>query len=108
VLDNITEVNMSYFETFLAINLNTWNKLPPDLQEVIQKAADERSQEQLKMLEAYMVDAKGIYEENGVTYHIASPTELGEFQQAVAPVYDWWRGQVSDGDKYIDFAKKNQ
>lgn len=108
VLDNITEVNMSYFETFLAINLNTWNKLPPDLQEIIQKAADERSQEQLEMLEAYMVDAKGIYEENGVNYHIASPAELGEFQQAVAPVYDWWRGQVSDGDKYINFAKKNQ
>ena len=55
-----------------------------------------------------MVDAKGIYEENGVNYHIASPAELGEFQQAVAPVYDWWRGQVSDGDKYINFAKKNQ
>ena len=99
---------MSYFETFLAINLKTWNKLPPDLQEIIQQAADERSQEQLVMLEAYMTEAKGIYEKNGVSYHIASPAELGEFQQAVAPVYDWWRGQVSDGDKYINFAKENQ
>lgn len=108
VLDNITEVNMSYFETFLAINLKTWNKLPPDLQEIIQKAADERSQEQLALLEAYMKEAKGIYENNGVTYHTASSAELGEFQQAVAPVYDWWKGQVSDGDKYIDFAKNNQ
>lgn len=108
VLDNITEVNMSYFETFLAINLDSWNKLPPDLQQIIQKAADERSQEQLVLLEAYMKEAKAIYEKNGVTYHIATPAELSEFQRAVAPVYDWWKGQVSDGEKYINFAKQNQ
>jgi TRAP-type C4-dicarboxylate transport system substrate-binding protein len=48
VLDNVTVVNMSYFTSLLSINLDTWNKLPPDLQEIVQKAADERSAEQLQ------------------------------------------------------------
>ena len=108
VLDNLTVVNMSYFETFLAINLKTWNTLPKDLQKIIQEAADERSQEQLQMLEAYMAKAKGTFEENNVNYHIATDSELAKFQESVAPVYDWWKGQVDDGDKYINFAKNNQ
>ena len=108
VLDNITVVNMSYFSTALAINLNTWNKLPTDIQKIMQEAADERGQEQLKMLEAYMNEAEGLFEKNGVKYHVATDAELAGFQQAVAPVYDWWKGEVTDGDKFIDFAKKNQ
>jgi TRAP-type C4-dicarboxylate transport system substrate-binding protein len=108
VLDNITVVNMSYFSTALAINLKTWNKLPADIQKIMQEAANERGQEQLKMLEAYMAEAEGLFTKNKVNYHVATQAELTGFQQAVAPVYDWWKGQVTDGDKYIEFAKKNQ
>jgi|TARA_B110000259_G_scaffold11215_1_gene12241 TRAP-type C4-dicarboxylate transport system substrate-binding protein len=108
VLDNITVVNMSYFSTALAINLKTWNKLPKDIQEIFQQAANERGQEQLVLLEAYMDDAKSLFEKNNVNYHLASNAELAVFQEAVAPVYDWWKGEVGDGERYIEFAKKNQ
>ncbi len=108
VLDNVTVVNMSYFSTALAINLNTWNKLPADIQKIMQEAADERGQEQLQMLEAYMAEAEGLFEKNKVNYHVATDAELAEFQKAVAPVYDWWKGEVADGNKFIEFAKKNQ
>ena len=108
VLDYITVVNISYFSTALAINLDTWNKLPSDIQAIMQEAANERGQEQLEMLEAYMAEAEGLFEKNNVNYHVASKDELAGFQTAVAPVYDWWKGQVADGDKYIEFAKKNQ
>ncbi len=99
---------MSYFSTALAINLKSWNKLPKDIQEIFQQAANERGQEQLELLEAYMNDAKGLFEKNNVNYHLASDAELAVFQGAVAPVYDWWKGQVGDGERYIEFAKKNQ
>jgi TRAP-type C4-dicarboxylate transport system substrate-binding protein len=108
VLDNITVVNMSYFSTALAINLDSWNKLPKDIQGIMQQAANERGQEQLKLLEAYMSEAESLFEKNNVNYHVATNAELAGFQKEVAPVYDWWKGQVSDGDKYIDFARKNQ
>lgn len=108
VLDNVTVVNMSYFSSALAINLKTWNKLPKDIQEIFQQAANERGQEQLEMLEAYMNDAKKLFEKNKVNYHVASAAELAVFQDAVAPVYDWWKGQVSDAGRYIEFARKNQ
>jgi len=108
VLDNVTVVNMSYFSTALAINLNTWNKLPADIQKIMQEAANERGQEQLRMLEAYMAEAEGLFEKNKVNYHVATDAELAEFQKAVAPVYDWWKGEVADGNKFIEFAKKNQ
>jgi len=108
VLDNVTVVNMSYFSTALAINLNTWNKLPADIQKIMQEAANERGQEQLQMLEAYMAEAEGLFEKNKVNYHVATDAELAEFQKAVAPVYDWWKGEVADGNKFIEFAKKNQ
>ena len=108
VLDNVTVVNMSYFSTALAINLNTWNKLPADIQKIMQEAANERGREQLQMLEAYMAEAEGLFEKNKVNYHVATDAELAEFQKAVAPVYDWWKGEVADGNKFIEFAKKNQ
>lgn len=108
VLDNVTVVNMSYFATALAINVDSWNKLPADIQAIMQEAANERGQEQLVALEAYMAEAQGLFEKNNVNYHVATDAELAEFQKAVAPVYDWWRGEVSDADKYIKFAQENQ
>lgn len=108
VLDNVTIVNMSYFTTFLAINMKTWNKLPPDLQKVVQDAANERSAEQVKMLNQYLADAKPLFEKNGVNYYVAPAGELKAFKDVVAPVYDWWKSQVPDAQKYIDFALKNQ
>jgi TRAP-type C4-dicarboxylate transport system substrate-binding protein len=108
VLDNVTVVNMSYFATALAINVDSWNKLPADIQAIMQEAANERGQEQLVALEAYMAEAQGLFEKNNVNYHVATDAELAEFQKAVAPVYDWWRGEVPDADKYIKFAQENQ
>lgn len=108
VLDNVTVVNMSYFSTALAINLDSWNKLPADIQEVMQQAANERGQEQLVALEAYMAEAESLFEKNNVNYHVATDAELAAFRDAVAPVYDWWKGEVKNADKYIQFAQENQ
>lgn len=108
VLDNVTIVNMSYFTTFLAINMKTWNKLPPDLQKIVQQAATERSAEQLKMLNQYLADAKTLFEQHKVNYYVAPAGELKAFKDAVLPVYDWWKTKVPDAQKYIDFSLKNQ
>lgn len=108
VLDNVTLVNMSYFTTFLAINTKSWDKLPADLQKIIQEAANERSVDQLKILNQYLIDAKPLFEKNGVDYYVAPEQELVAFKNVVSPVYDWWKTQVPDAQKYIDFAQKNQ
>lgn len=108
VLDHLTITNMAYFTSFLVINKDTWDELPPDLQQVVQEAADQRSADQLARLQDFLDEAVGLFEEKGVQVHHASESELQAFKEEMAPVYDWWKGEVEGADKLIAFARENQ
>jgi tripartite ATP-independent transporter DctP family solute receptor len=107
VVEHLTVTNMAYFCTFLSINKQTWDSLPADIQEIMKQAAGERDQEQLVMLQAFMEKAIATYKEKGVQVHVATPEELAQFKEKMAPVYDWWLSKVPDGKKYIEFAEAN-
>jgi tripartite ATP-independent transporter DctP family solute receptor len=108
VLDHLTITNMAYFTTFLVINQDKWESLPADVQTVIQQAADERSQDQLDRLQTFLDEAIAQFEEKGVNVHQASEGELQAFKQQMAPVYDWWKGEVDGAQQLIEFARENQ
>jgi TRAP-type C4-dicarboxylate transport system substrate-binding protein len=108
VVDHLTLTNMAYFTSFLVINQDSWDELPADLQAVVQDAADQRSVEQLPLLEDFLDAAVARFEERGVNVHEATAEELAAFQERMAPVYDWWTGQVADADTLIAFARENQ
>jgi TRAP-type C4-dicarboxylate transport system substrate-binding protein len=99
---------MAYFTSFLVINKDSWDALPADLQAVVQEAADQRSVEQLPLLQTFLDEAVAQFEERGVNVHEPSADELAAFQERMAPVYDWWTGQVADADTLIAFARENQ
>ena len=107
VVEHLSVTNMAYFCSFLVINKKKWDNLPKDIQEIMKKAAKERSQEQLERLNAFMKKAIALYNEKGVKVHIATPEELGKFKKAMAPVYEWWLSKVPEGKKYIEFAEKH-
>jgi len=108
VVDHLTLTNMAYFTSFLIINKESWDELPADLQAVVQDAADRRSAEQLALLEDFLDAAVAQFEERGVNVHEATADELAAFQERMAPVYDWWTGQVADAETLIAFARENQ
>ncbi len=107
VVEHLSVTHMAYFCSFLVINKKKWDSLPKDIQEIMKKAANERSQEQLERLNAFMNKAIALYKEKGVKVHIATPEELAKFKKAMAPVYDWWLSKVPEGKKYIEFAEKH-
>jgi tripartite ATP-independent transporter DctP family solute receptor len=107
VVEYLSVTNMAYFCSFLIINKKKWDTLPKDVQDIMKKAAKERSHEQLERLNAFMEKAIALYKEKGVKVHIATPEELAKFKKAMAPVYDWWLSKVPEGKKYIEFAEKH-
>ncbi|WP_200339445.1 TRAP transporter substrate-binding protein [Rhodovibrio sodomensis] len=108
VLDHLTITNMAYFTTFLVINQDKWESLPADVQQVIQKAADERSADQLDRLQTFLDEAVTQFEDKGVDVHQPSAEQLRAFKDEMAPVYDWWTGEVDGAEKLIEFARENQ
>jgi len=108
VLDHLTITNMAYFTSFLVINRDSWDALPSDLQDIIQEAANERSADQLARLQTFLEEAVASFEEKGVSVHQATDDELAGFKDKMAPVYEWWSGQVEPADRLIAFSRKNQ
>lgn len=108
VLDHLTITNMAYFTTFLVINQDKWESLPADVRKVIQQAADERSADQLDRLQGFLDEAVAQFEDNGVQVYQASDRELQAFKDQMAPVYDWWTGEVDGAEQLIEFARTNQ
>ena len=107
VVDNLSVTNMAYFTCVLAINLEKWDSLPKDVQEVMIKAGKMRDQQQLEMLEAFMADAVKQYKEKGVDVHVSTPEELAKFKERMIPVHEWWLAKVPEGKKYLEFVSKN-
>ena len=105
VVEHLSVTNMAYFCSFLVINKKKWDGLPKDIQEIMRKAASERSEEHLDRFDAFAEKAIALYKEKGVKVHIATPEELAKFKEAMAPVYEWWLSKVPEGKKYIEFAK---
>jgi TRAP-type C4-dicarboxylate transport system substrate-binding protein len=71
----------------------------------MKRAAKKRDQEQLEGVNAFLKKAIELYKEKGVNVHISTPEELAKFKEKMLPVYEWWIGKVSDGQKYIEFTK---
>jgi len=106
VVDYLTVANFSQWGDLLIINKDTWDSLPPDIQEIMREAGAEWNEEMFQAAKDFVATAIDQYHAEGVTVHISTPGELAAFKQAMAPVYDWWLGEeVPDGQKYLDFIE---
>jgi TRAP-type C4-dicarboxylate transport system substrate-binding protein len=104
----LTIVNLNYCTIMLAINKDRWHALPDDIRTIMKAAADERSREQLALVEAYRGRAIAEFEAKGVKIHIADAAALAVFKEKMAPVYDWWKAKVEGGEDLIEFSRQNQ
>ncbi len=84
-----TDVNFGYYGGGVIMNLETWNSLPPDIQnifnEVIPWAADLR--DKLDLEEGEKVRAKCV-EEYGDTVDMLSPEEIERWKEKLMPIWE--------------------
>ena len=84
-----TDVNFGYYGGGVIMNLETWNSLPPDIQdifnEVIPWAADLR--DKLDLEEGERVRTKCV-EEYGDTVDTLSPEELERWKEKLMPIWE--------------------
>ena len=104
----LTIVNMNYCTIMLAINKDRWDALPADIREIMKGAATERSQDQLALVEAFRDGAIAEFKAKGVEVHIADEAAVAAFKAKMAPVYDWWKGEVEGGERLIEFARRHR
>lgn len=83
-----------FFSIPVMISEKTWNRLPPDLQKVVQEAAMEAALEQRKALvdmEAVMID---FARKNGVKVTQLTPQEKKVFADSAKPIYAKFASEI--------------
>jgi len=108
VVSHLTLTNMYFCNNVFMMNKKSFDKLPKDVQEIIQKSAKERDQEQLKMILDYERDVIGMYKGKGVTVHFPTEAQLNAFKKVVAPVIQGWESTIPNGKEFVEYAKTHQ
>jgi len=71
------------------MSMKTWNKLPADIQQMVQEAADESVQEQKRLWKEKTDESLKTVQERGVTVY--NP-EKAPFREKVKPMHDSYKG----------------
>jgi tripartite ATP-independent transporter DctP family solute receptor len=77
-----------------------WDKLPADLQEVVEKGAIIARDEQRKINREYTEELKSGLEEKGMTVTVLTPAEQKAFQDATMPTIEKFRAEI--GEDYVN------
>ena len=97
----LTLASFSPWGDILIVNKDKWNKIPADVQKIMQQAGREWEDEQFKLATEFVKTAVKKLSDGGMKVTKLPPAELAKFRKAVAPVYKWWLDtQVADGQKY--------
>lgn len=93
----------------LIINKDRWDRLSPELKEIIRKAAREWEYQVFYMSKMYIQDAVKILKDRGMQVSTLPAEEMAKFREKMKPVVEWWvKEEVPDGQKYIDFVEANR
>ncbi len=93
----------------LIINKDKGNRLSPELQDVMRKAARDWEYQVYYQSKMYIQDAVKKLVDRGMDVSYLSDVEMEKFREKIKPVYEWWISeQVPDGQKYIDFVEQNR
>ena len=85
----IIRTNHGYSPAPLLCNLNMWNSLPADIQELVIECADEARDYHYQVCDEQLAEYQTTMEENGATF---IDVDLDEWIAAVQPVYDQYVG----------------
>ncbi len=105
----LTLASFSPWGNVLIVNRDKWNKLSPDVQEIMRQAGREWEKQIAVQSKEYVQSAVKKLTDGGMIATQMPPAELARFRKAMAPVYKWWlEKEVPDGQKYLDFVEKHR
>lgn len=108
VIEHIALGTFSVDTSILSINVDTWNSLPADLQQVITDAAASRDALQFEMVADFIDESIDRYESLGVSVKALDPAVLDELRTATQPVIDEWLEEVSNGPEYLNLVEETR
>ena len=99
--------------SFIAMNQNTWDSLPADLQEILLGCAKTFNADWLETsIQAENKDNKDILRENGITFYTLMPGELEKMKKATTPIIEEFIKNMNSlgfqGQKIVDVFKAAQ
>lgn len=93
----------------LGINLNVWNSLSPEQQEILQKAADEMKEFEWELQQG--LDEEKCFEDwkaRGVNVAVATPEQREVLKETVSSVYDSYREELPVLDEVFALIDANR
>ena len=105
VTDHLTLGNFAIDTSILAINADTWNSLPEDIQSILQEAAAIRDERQFEMVNEFVENAVAEYESLGMTVTKLDAETIAQLAERTQPAIDEWVESVPNGEKYIELIE---
>ena len=87
------------------MNLNTWNKLPEDIQKIVQEAADNSSRKGMEGQDKYDEETITFLREKNMQIKVLTPEEVVVWKKATLPAYDVYLKRCSEKNAE-DVAKR--
>ena len=99
VLTHITKTPFLYNVVFMKVmNWDTWNSLPPDIQEIIEEVSEEFVVEYGKLRTDYTNEGQDVGVEEGIEVINLDPAEEALWRQQIEPVVEnWIQGKEAAG-----------
>ena len=90
----LTTWHYSYDPIFLGIAQSKWDSMAPDMQEKVQKAADEAMKYQIEISREDTAKGVEFLREKGMEVYEPTPEELAAFKAATKPSFDKWSEKI--------------
>jgi tripartite ATP-independent transporter DctP family solute receptor len=90
----MTNWHYSYDALVLAVNKDVWESFPAELQEQIQRAADDAMAYQIQISREGLAEGNDFLREQGMEVTDLTPEELVPFKELTKPVYDQYAEKV--------------
>jgi tripartite ATP-independent transporter DctP family solute receptor len=97
-----------FWPGLLMINKARYDKLKPEYQEILRKAAKETVKPQMLELDEYDRNAMEELKKKGVHFTTASPELLAQMRKAVEPVYEEYLKKFPKMKPFVEAAKRLQ
>jgi len=84
------KVGMSCPENVTVMNLKTWNRLPPDIQKIIEKVNADAVDWVINSYNGEQETTAALLKKAGIQVHTLPPAELARWKQRARPLWDEW------------------
>ncbi|MFC1980958.1 TRAP transporter substrate-binding protein [Chloroflexota bacterium] len=90
ITEHMTQIDCSNSTHIAFMNLDTWNKLPPDLQKIVEEAGAEIAVNIAKVYDGQSDDAVSDYQEKGVKLYVPTEEEKELWREPLVPIWEDW------------------